>query len=572
MEEDRVIEKWRLKQKIKDKTVYTIWFLLTLLPLSVILLNAGDMPLGTQEEGWSWMYGCWCVYLLVPLMGCFLPRFRAETLPRIADVVSAVLMLYGIIEAWWGLAQLWGWIPSNHARFAVTGSFANPGPYSGFLAIVFPVAVHECVYWYLYDKKCWNFLRCMGWVTLVSLLLVLPAGMSRTAWIAALVSAGYVYVSLTPYTMAKWFGPYKKITWTIVAVAFVALVAAGSGLYHLKKDSADGRLLMWKVAASALQEHPLTGNGWNGVAAVYGQAQEDYFAKGDYTETEARVADAPEYVFNEYLQVALAWGIPVLVVALAVIGWGIYVMHQYLECGLSGGLIAFAIFAFASYPLQCPALVSTLALLLFPALVRLLRPGKIKNLVCFSIAWITCIVCVELHLQKEYIAEKYRLWSKSQVLYQAGMYRQAAGEYRKIYENPCYAYPWVDWNPRFLFEYARSLHKIGLWDESTVILKEALKVSGDPMILNLIGKNESAMYRFDSAEWYYRRAADRVPSRIYPYYLMVKLFSYRDNYQPDKLREAARVVLTKEPKVPSTAVRQMKEETRKILKEKQIEL
>ena len=53
---------------------------------------------------------------------------------------------------------------------------------------------------------------------------------------------------------------------------------------------------------------------------------------------------------------------------------------------------------------------------------------------------------------------------------------------------------------------------------------------------------------------------------------MVKLFSYRDNYQPDKLREAARVVLTKEPKVPSTAVRQMKEETRRILEEKQIEL
>lgn len=181
-------------------------------------------------------------------------------------------------------------------------------------------------------------------------------------------------------------------------------------------------------------------------------------------------------------------------------------------------------------------------------------------------------MCVELHLQKEYIAEKYRLWSKSQVLYQAGMYRQAAGEYRKIYENPCYAYPWVDWNPRFLFEYARSLHKIGLWDESTVILKEALKVSGDPMILNLIGKNESAMYRFDSAERYYRKAADRVPSRIYPHYLMVKLFSYRDNYQPEKLKEAARMVLTKEPKVPSTAIRQMKEETRKILKEKQIEL
>ena len=159
-----------------------------------------------------------------------------------------------------------------------------------------------------------------------------------------------------------------------------------------------------------------------------------------------------------------------------------------------------------------------------------------------------------------------------QVLYNAGLYERAAEAYGDLYEKPYYTYHNMDWNPRFLFEYARSLHKTGRWDESTAVLQEALKVSGDPMILNLIGKNESAMYRFDSAEWYYRRAADRVPSRIYPYYLMVKLFSYRDNYQPDKLREAARVVLTKEPKVPSTAVRQMKEETRKILEEKQIEL
>ena len=158
------------------------------------------------------------------------------------------------------------------------------------------------------------------------------------------------------------------------------------------------------------------------------------------------------------------------------------------------------------------------------------------------------------------------------MLYHAGLYEQAAKKYASVYENPCCGYPGMDWNPRFLFEFARSLHKAGLWDESTQILKVALTVSGDPMILDLIGKNESAMYRFDSAERYYRRAADRVPSRIYPYYLMVKLFSYRDNYQPDKLREAARIVLTKEPKVPSTAIRQMKEETRKILKEKQIEL
>ena len=547
-------------------------FLFTLFPMSVILMNAGDMPMGTQEGAWCWMYACWGVYLhFVGVCVCS-DSCRIQTGMRIAGIASVVLMLYGIIEAWWGLAQLWGWLPSNHARFAVTGSFANPGPYSGFLAIVFPVAVHECIFWHLYDKTCWNFRRCMGWVTLVSLLLVLPAGMSRTAWIAALVSGAYVYVSLMRFTVADWFVSYKKTTWTILAVVFVALLAAGAGLYHLKKDSADGRLLMWKIAATAVQEHPWTGNGWNEVAAVYGQAQEDYFAKGDYTETEARVADAPEYVFNEYLQVALAWGVPVLVAALVLIGCCIYTVHKDLDCGIAGGLIAFAIFAFASYPLQCPALVATLAMLVFPAFVKLWRRSLFRLLAFSIIAVLVGMTCLWIAMEKDEANQKYRQWGECQMLYHAGMYEQAAKKYASVYENPCCGYPGMDWNPHFLFEFARSLHKAGLWDESTQILKVALTVSGDPMILDLIGKNESAMYRFDSAERYYRRAADRVPSRIYPYYLMVKLFSYRDNYQPHKLREAARMVLEKEPKVPSTAIRQMKEETRKILKEKQIEL
>ena len=42
------------------------------------------------------------------------------------------------------------------------------------------------------------------------------------------------------------------------------------GIYQMKKDSADGRLFMWKIAAQAVSEHPWTGCGWNSVKAAYG--------------------------------------------------------------------------------------------------------------------------------------------------------------------------------------------------------------------------------------------------------------------------------------------------------------
>ena len=53
-----------------------------------------------------------------------------------------------------------------------------------------------------------------------------------------------------------------------------------------------------------------------------------------------------------------------------------------------------------------------------------------------------------------------------------------------------------------------------------------------------------------------------VPNRIYPYYLLMKL--YVETGDEEKAQEAANTVLTKESKVQSTAVNEMREGVRKI--------
>jgi hypothetical protein len=47
------------------------------------------------------------------------------------------LILTGLVEALWGLQQLYGFKPSQHTLFKLTGSFFNPGPYAGYSAVVF---------------------------------------------------------------------------------------------------------------------------------------------------------------------------------------------------------------------------------------------------------------------------------------------------------------------------------------------------------------------------------------------------------------------------------------------------
>ncbi|MDD4193445.1 MAG: hypothetical protein PHI28_19070, partial [Mangrovibacterium sp.] len=61
--------------------------------------------------------------------------------PSYYAALFLVLMLGGGIQALYGNLQLWGFYPSHHGLFKMSGSFFNPGPYAGYLAGVFPAAM-----------------------------------------------------------------------------------------------------------------------------------------------------------------------------------------------------------------------------------------------------------------------------------------------------------------------------------------------------------------------------------------------------------------------------------------------
>ena len=421
-------------------------------------------------------------------------------------VIIWLLIVFGAVEAVWGLLQVYGYEPSNHSLYALTGSFYNPGPYSGFLAMCLPLAVHE----WLEGRRIWKHLAL---VALVLMLVVLPSGMSRSAWLAALMASGYVWAMHYPKAIARY--------WKAFLAGGLLFILLGIGAYYWKKDSADGRLLMWKIAFT---EVPATiGVGWENVAGAYGEAQERYFRQGKGTPWEERVAGAPEYVFNEYLQVGIAWGTPVLCVILAVVivifSWG----HRDRQYGVCGGLFSLAVFAFSSYPFQfLEFILAFLALLVTCAL------GHRK----LWVRWLALVLGIGL-----------------------GVYLSANRPTKNV---------------RRMFEQAHALHKAGEWQASTDLLKETMKVSSDAMVLNIIGKNFQAMGQPKVAEHWFVRSTHRLPNRIYPYYLLAKLYAEHPKIFPkEKLEWATRMVLEKEAKVESTAIRQMREEVKKMLEEKE---
>lgn len=93
------------------------------------------------------------------------------------------------MEAVWGIRQVYGFTYSNHSLYALTGSFYNPGPYSGYLAMIFPICLYE---WLKRKEGKKTIPYYVALAVMLLILCVLPAGMSRSAWIAAAVSSIYV--------------------------------------------------------------------------------------------------------------------------------------------------------------------------------------------------------------------------------------------------------------------------------------------------------------------------------------------------------------------------------------------
>ena len=538
MEENRI-------RQIKAVVTWTVLWMAVLVLLSMVCVaSSGLLPAETVGQ-WVWfdkasflLAGCILSALIFKSKGDFI---------SLDSVISWVLVVLGGSEAILGLRQLYGFATSGHSMYALTGSFFNPGPYSGYLAMILPVCLYQ---WLVCGRRGG---RVVSGGVMLLILCVLPAGMSRSAWLAAGVSCLCVYAWHMDWTdkfRLLWQQQRQRVVMVVVG-GFCVLLLAGYLLFVLKPDSARGRLFMWKITCRAIAEKPLTGYGIHNFAAAYGNAQETYFAAGDYEPWEERVAGSPEYAFNEYLQAAVELGIPLAVCLLVVVVLCLYRGVCKGRYGICGAILSLMIFSFSSYPLQLPVFIVTFGGLL---------------VACLSGAdrwqWLGLAVSVGIiggfRLKNDLQVEQAcREWMNARVLYNAGAYQSAEKEYGRLY-------PLLRDRASFLFEYGHGLHKQQQFSKSNRILKEALLRSCDPMILNVIGKNYQQMGDCLSAEDWFIRSTHRLPGRIYPYYLLAKLYAEPSFRQPDKFEKMKWMVLTKEPKVHSTAIRQMREEIKKI--------
>ena len=443
------------------------------------------------------------------------------------------------MEAFAGIGQYAGIWPVYSASFPVTGTFDNPAGLAACLAICFPAALYFMASRPV-GAKVWGGLSALSMGAAVVL-----SG-SRTGMVAVgCLAATSVYRF---FLGGRW--PAWRVRAAFVSVGAVMLV----GLYCWKKDSADGRLLVWNCSLEMLADAPLTGHGPDAFQAEYMDYQAGWLAEHPEEKWE-RLAGNVRHPFNEYLRIAAEYGVAGLLLVAGVIWllWRWYRRCRPEDRPLYRSIGGAGICGLFSYPLNYPA-VCVLLVLLLGVIVRG-RP------VCFyGGRWFKTVIgalAVAVLAVTLYWNRAEREWHRISCLSLNGRTEEVLTDYARLY-------PFMRENPLFLYNYGAELHVAGLWTASLSILTECVRGLNDMDVQMLLADNYSRLGEYDRAERHYRRAARMCPNRFMPLYRLVKL--YGQTGRDAEARQLAGEIIVKPVKVPSFRVDRMKREMEKYLR------
>jgi len=335
------------------------------------------------------------------------------------------------------------------------------------------------------------------------------------------------------------------------------LIAAGSTLYHYKKDSADGRLLIWRVAADMALEKPFVGYGINGFADHYMSFQERYFSKNPDTPF-AQLADENVYAFNEPLRIYVEQGVAGLLLFSFLI---FSVFRLAVKSNLRNKLpdinvfpvsaaVLCTLFVFGcfSYPL---AIFPLKFLTVFFAAIAASygKPIVRNNYSPFVTQRLLPFVTIfaGIFIMATYIGYV----SPNVIAYRA--WNNALREYNFNKTNAVHSikqvFPHLDHNKVFLITYGKAMNGAGLYDEAIKALERADSLAPSYAGLLETGISYENSGKYDKAEHAWQRASRMIPSRFMPGYLQLKM--YRAKGDTVKARKMAEVLLTKKVKTDS---------------------
>ncbi len=484
------------------------------------------------------------------------------------DIDKALLtfLLYGVmcglvIELTVGFGQLFGLISNADDKFILGGLFGNPGAFAGYLAVNFSLLLAI-----LLLQKQLNIQENLLYVIILcfcGVLCLLLLCDSRGAWLASAAGASFViFPKLKHYFYIKSFLRTRFLKFLAWVVLLSVICGSLISLYQYKEDSAYGRMVIWKISKTMVQENPLFGNGYGSFASNYSNIQAKYFMSGNGSASEIQVADYVTCPYNEYLEILIESGIIGLLLFLGIIYSSFVTKYddttQNYRIIARASLVSLLFLGLVSYPFRLHQNLLILIICLF----IVSRTGQYGKIV---IGKYLNLIVITLYISFSWLVyESYRLISGN-YHFQAGYMSVLNNNLEDGISEYIKANLTLNQNGEFLFYYGAALNLRHDYSGSIVLLQKAVRLRGDPNAYIMLGNSLQQLKRYTEAENAYQMAAGITPSKLYPKYLLSKL--YIEMQQIGKALIMADIIINAKEKVSSSAGSEIKDEMKALIRQ-----
>lgn len=447
-------------------------------------------------------------------------------------VLAGFIVISGVAQSLWGIMQAIRVLPPGHEYFAATGAFPNPGPWGGYVSI----SLISCIMTIIDAKKGKNtqvFLYPIAGILCLALFL----SDSRASWIASI--AVLLYLSWDRLRLGVSFSnKYRIIVATFIAILF----AAGSyGLYRYKKESAEGRMLIWKSCVELVSEKFWTGHGIGIFPILYMDAQAHYVAKHPESRFNMSATNNTQ-AFNEIIHTTAEQGIIGAIVLLSVIGTAFYYgRHQWTGPVLIG-LTTFSLF---SYPADILPLK-----LFFPLLVGSTRSPTIAAIRFGKFHFIIAIaLLISIFI---FTIRAYRIYNVS--------FTQLHNPIPRIS-----SYDKMKYDQHFMLCYAKQLYNRRQYHTFITIEQDLSRQITSYDILYDLGNACYRLGKFSRVVEYYEKAHRMIPTRIAPLYRIFTI--YRSEGCNAEAQEKAHQIIDLPVKISNSETLRAKSQAKTFLNE-----
>lgn len=520
--------------KNRNKYFVSVLFFITILGMSISDFDGfidSDM-----KSKWYWFY------ISISICGLLLPFYKNKvSLQFGVELLFASIISVALLLVLYGFAQFAGLLPS-HNGFKVSGNFDNPAGYASLLALCVPFVL----YFTHFNRKTVKY-TAWGMYVLIFIAVILSASRSG---VLAIVIVTLLHIVKQYKLIFSNLSVSKKMIFAFLIIVFL------TGLYFSKKDSANGRVLIWKCTWEMIAEKPFFGHGYKSFEANYMLYQARYLEQNPDSKFTS-LADNVKHPFNEFLLLAAEFGIAAFLLPALFIFLSIRLYLKYknklnftLLLVLTG---AFVLSCF-SYPFKYPftwfSVVFCIILLLRQKTEKYLTGNRFFR---YFIPLLS-LVLLTFTIRKMYYEHQWSYLVKQTML---GKTRKVIPEYKKIH-------PFLRKNAYFLYNYSAELNHIGEFEKSTVILEECAKRLNDYDVQMLQADNYFQLKEYEYAEKHLRTANNMCPNRFQPLYKLHLIHKERNNL--DEARILAEFIMEKPVKVNSYTIVRIKKEMDNYLK------